>query len=77
MSNLADMKAPSAPPAHRAAVAAAAGAAAGALAAVLGPWWLGPLVAWDVAAAAQLAWTWLGVWPLSASETSALATRDG
>ena len=63
-------------PARRAAISATAGAAAGALASVIGPWWLGPLVAWDVAAAVQLVWTWLLIWGLSASETSSLATRE-
>ena len=66
----------SVPPARRAACAATAGAAAGTLAAVLGPWWLGPLVAWDVAAAAQLVWTWLLIWGLSPSETSSHATQE-
>jgi uncharacterized membrane protein len=64
------------PPARRAAVAATTGAAAGTLTAVVGPWWLGPLVAWDVAAAVQLAWTWSLIWGLSASETSAHATKE-
>jgi uncharacterized membrane protein len=66
----------STPPSVRAASAATAGAAAGALAAIIGPWWLGPLVAWDVAAASQLAWTWLLIWGLSASEASSHATQE-
>jgi uncharacterized membrane protein len=66
----------SAPPSRRAACAAIAGAAAGALTAIVGPWWLGPLVAWDVAAAAQLVWTWLLIWGLSASQASAHATQE-
>jgi len=53
-----------------------AGAASGTLTAILGPWWLGPLVAWDVAAAVQLVWTWHLIWGLSASETSSHATRE-
>ncbi len=66
----------SAGPARRAACALTAGAAAGVLAAIIGPWWLGPLVAWDVAATVQLVWTWLLIWGLSASETSAHATKE-
>jgi uncharacterized membrane protein len=52
------------------------GAAAGALSAILGPWWLGPLVTWDVAAAVLLLWTWRLVWRLSPSETASYATRE-
>jgi len=63
-------------PARRVAVAAAVGAAAGALAAIVGSWWLGPLVAWVVAAAVLLVWTWALIWSLTASETATLATRE-
>lgn len=66
----------STPPARRLAFAATAGATAGALAALIGPWWLGPLVAWDVAAALQLVWTWRLIWGLSASEASSHATQE-
>ena len=34
------------------------------------------MVAWDVAAAIVLLWTWLLIWTLTASETAALATRE-
>jgi uncharacterized membrane protein len=66
----------SAGPARRAACALTGGAAAGVLAAIIGPWWLGPLVAWDVAASVQLVWTWHLIWGLSASETSSHATQE-
>ena len=63
-------------PAYRAAVSGAVGAAAGAVSAIAGPWWLGPLVAWDVASVLMLLWTWRLVWPLSAPETASYATRE-
>jgi uncharacterized membrane protein len=63
-------------PGHRVAVCAAAGALAGTVAAVVGPWWLGPLVAWDLASALLLIWTWRQVWRLSSSETASYATRE-
>jgi uncharacterized membrane protein len=63
-------------PSVRAATSAAVGAAAGAVSAVVGPWWLGPLVAWDASAALWLFWTWRLVWPLSPVETAAHATRE-
>jgi uncharacterized membrane protein len=63
-------------PSYRLIPCTLAGAAVGALAAVLGPWWLGPLAAWDAAAGLMLAWTWRLLWPLSPSATSAHATRE-
>jgi uncharacterized membrane protein len=57
-------------------VAAVAGASAGTVSAVAGPWWLGPLIGWDVAATVMLVWTWLLVWNLTASQAAAHATRE-
>jgi uncharacterized membrane protein len=57
-------------------VCAVGGALAGVVAAVVGPWWLGPLVAWDAAAGSMLVWTWRLLWPLSPSQTAAHATRE-
>jgi uncharacterized membrane protein len=42
----------------------------------VGPWWLAPLIAWDVAAGLLLAWTWLTLWSLSATQTAAHATAE-
>jgi uncharacterized membrane protein len=63
-------------PAQRMMVVVAVGATAGTTAAVAGSWWLGPLVAWDVAAAALLVWTWRLIWSLTASQAASLATRE-
>jgi uncharacterized membrane protein len=52
------------------------GVVAGGIAVVVGPWWLGPLVAWDAAASVMLLWTWRLVWPLSPTETASYATRE-
>lgn len=46
------------------------------IAAVLGPWWLGPLVAWVAASGSMLSWTWRLLWPLSSSATSSHATSE-
>jgi uncharacterized membrane protein len=53
-----------------------AGAGAGIIVAAVGPWWLIPLAAWDVASAVFLSWTWHSLWPLSASRTATHATRE-
>jgi uncharacterized membrane protein len=63
-------------PAQRVIVVVAVGATAGTMAAVAGSWWLGPLVAWDVSAAALLVWTRVLIWGLSASQAASLATRE-
>jgi uncharacterized membrane protein len=60
----------------RVAICAGAGAAAAAVAAVIGPWWLAPLIAWDVASLALLTWTWGLLWSLGPAETSSHATRE-
>src|SRR5579862_3921155 len=63
-------------PSVRVAICAGAGAVAAAIAAVVGPWWLAPLIAWDVTSLALLSWTWGLLWPLGAADTSSHATRE-
>lgn len=63
-------------PALRVAASTAAGLLAGVADAAVGPWWLAPLIAWDVASGLLLASTWLTLWSLSASQTAAHATRE-
>jgi uncharacterized membrane protein len=60
----------------RVAACAAAGVLGGALVVILGPWWLAPLVLWDVAAAALLAWTWRLLWPLGSEQTASHARQE-
>ncbi len=45
-------------------------------AALLGAGWLAPLVGWDVAALAIVAWTWLSVRGMDAEATARHATRE-
>jgi uncharacterized membrane protein len=42
----------------------------------LGPWWLAPLAAWDVASALLLVWTWRLLWPLDGAQTGRHALRE-
>ncbi len=63
-------------PVHRVSVAAGVGVIAGAVAAGVGLWWLGPLVAWDVASAVVLVWTWALIWNLPATQAAVFATRE-
>jgi uncharacterized membrane protein len=63
-------------PGARVAICAAVGAAAAAIGAGLGPWWLAPLIAWDVASSLVLAWTWHLLWGLNATDTASHATRE-
>jgi hypothetical protein len=51
-------------PGTRVAISACVGVIAGAIGAVFGPWWLAPLIAWDVASLLQLTWTWRLLLPL-------------
>jgi uncharacterized membrane protein len=44
--------------------------------AVVGPWWLVPLTAWDVASALLLTWTWRSLWPLDGTRTAEHATQE-
>lgn len=36
---------------------------------------LGPLVGWDVAALAYVAWAWMTIWPMDSEQTAGLAVR--
>jgi uncharacterized membrane protein len=58
------------------ALAVSAGAFAAVVAAIVGPWWLVPLVAWDVASGLLLGWTWGLLWPLDGTRTAEYATRE-
>ena len=44
--------------------------------AIVGPWWLIPLTAWDVAAIVLLVWTWRLLWPLDDEQTAKHATAE-
>jgi uncharacterized membrane protein len=44
--------------------------------AVVSRWSLFPIMAWDLAALAYLAWVWRTVWPLDAEETAELAVPE-
>ncbi|MEV4759696.1 DUF1345 domain-containing protein [Micromonospora sp. NPDC049559] len=52
------------------------GLAAGAACGVLYLPSLGPVVGWNAAAAAYLAWTWWTLWPMDATRTAQLALRE-
>jgi uncharacterized membrane protein len=57
-------------------LSAAGGVIAGTLSAIVGSWWLGPLVAWVVAAGLLLVWTWALIWNLTGAQTASHATRE-
>jgi uncharacterized membrane protein len=61
---------------RRVATAGAVGACAGALSALVLPWPLVPLVAWDVAAGTFVCWIWLSIWRLDARQTARHAERE-
>jgi uncharacterized membrane protein len=61
---------------RRVAMSAAAGVATGALAAIVIPWPLAPLVAWDVAALVYVCWIWSAVWRFDAARTAGHAMRE-
>jgi uncharacterized membrane protein len=63
-------------PGKRVAACTAAGAIAGGLVAIVGPWWLAPLAAWDIASAALLTWTWRLLWPLGSELTARHARQE-
>jgi uncharacterized membrane protein len=44
--------------------------------AMLGPWWLIPLAAWDVTAIVLLVWTWRLLWPLDGQQTTRHALAE-
>jgi uncharacterized membrane protein len=61
---------------RRVATAGAVGACAGALSALVLPWPLVPLVAWDVAAGTFVCRLWLSIWRLDARQTARHAERE-
>jgi uncharacterized membrane protein len=63
-------------PGVRVAACATAGALGGAVVAIVGPWWLAPLAAWDVAAGALLGWTWRLLWRSGGEQTAAHARQE-
>jgi len=63
-------------PVSRLLVCATAGAVAALIVAVIGPWWLIPLAAWDVTSFVLLGWIWRSLWPLDAAKTASHATRE-
>jgi uncharacterized membrane protein len=56
--------------------AAVAGVAAGVVVGAVWGWALLPLVAWVVASAVFLLWTWTAVWPLDGPDTKRLSQRE-
>lgn len=56
--------------------AAAAGAASAIVVAIIGPWWLIPLTAWDITALAFIVGIWYRLGPLDAAGTAELAQRE-
>ena len=63
-------------PGMRVAVCVAGGVLGGVLVAIVGPWWLAPLVVWDIASAGLLAWTWRLLWPLGIEQTATHAREE-
>ncbi|HEU0318408.1 MAG TPA: DUF1345 domain-containing protein [Solirubrobacteraceae bacterium] len=53
-----------------------AGVLGGVVVAVLGPWWLIPLVAWILAALVYVVWMWSTIWPLGPEETARQARAE-
>ncbi len=60
----------------RVARAAAVGAAAAIVVAIIGPWWLIPLTAWDITALVFIIGIWYRLARLNAAETAALSQRE-
>jgi len=61
---------------RRAGTAALVGVVVAIPAALVIPWQLTPLVAWDVAALTYVCWVWLAVWRLDAERTARRAERE-
>jgi uncharacterized membrane protein len=57
-------------------VAAAVGTGVGATTTMLAANSFGPMIGWDAAAAAYLLGCWLSIWPLDATATAELATKE-
>jgi uncharacterized membrane protein len=66
------------PPSSRMRLGASTGAGVlgAVVVALLGPWWLIPLIAWVLAALAYVVWMWLSIWPLGPEETAREARRE-
>lgn len=60
----------------RVAISAGAGALSAAVVAIVGPWWLIPLSAWDIGALVFVSWMWHSLWPLDAQATAGQAKRE-
>jgi uncharacterized membrane protein len=60
----------------RVALSGTAGVAAAIIVVVVGPWWLAPLAAWDIASVVLLGWTWRSLWPLDGKRTAKHATEE-
>ncbi len=60
----------------RMAVSATVGITATVLTIFLGNWRYAPSVGWDATAIVFCTWIWLTIWPLSADQTAARATRE-
>ena len=60
----------------RPAISLAVGAAGAVLAALVGDWRYALSIGCDASGITFCAWTWLAIWPLSAEQTAALATRE-
>ncbi|MCW2540328.1 MAG: hypothetical protein JWN95_2053 [Frankiales bacterium] len=57
-------------------IAVAFGVVAGVLTVVIGSPDYAPALAWDVAAATLVTWTWWVIWPMNADRTASHATRE-
>ncbi len=57
-------------------VAIAAGALGGVIVALIGPWWLVPLAAWDCGAVVFVVWIWTSLRHLDGAGTMAYARRE-
>jgi uncharacterized membrane protein len=57
-------------------VAIAAGALGGLIVALIGPWWLVPLSAWDCGAIVFVVWIWTSLRHLDGAETMSYARRE-
>jgi uncharacterized membrane protein len=57
-------------------IALAVGAACAVLATIFGDWRYALSIGWDAGAIMFCGWTWRAIWPLSAEQTAARATRE-
>jgi uncharacterized membrane protein len=61
---------------RRVATAGGVGACAGGLSALIIPWQLAPVLAWDIAALTYVCWIWRVVWGFDAKQTASHAERE-